>query len=469
MSETLTGKYFDDIYKSFIKFGDNDVISGSLKVLSDGFGNDLPIQVSSTDINFTGNTTIKENLIVGETSAATGLIEVKGLTSGSVKITVPAVAGSLTYTLPATLTADYYLKTDGSGILSWAAGGSGATLDGVAAAGGNATRNNAAYAIEWQWNTFVGGTNVYGLRFTSNSTVETNTSHASVQGLLGINLTGANAASNVVTKAMYISNLKTGTGAVNYGLHITTSGSVSQLSNPLMVEGHAGGGFIFGSGGTSNKGQFWSNGVTPSITNYAFEVLSGGGVSINTLNGSNINIRFSDSSSTGAIFNNTGFTINNRLNLAGAANGGYGLSVTPATTTGTSVFTGINFTGTHAASSAQSSYYRPLNITYILNNSASGQTGVATGIFLNCTETSLNGMTHTLMNLLVGGVSRLLVSNAGVLTIAGSLNTSAPSGGSTAAWKLGVAASVSPTSPNRTIEVEVAGTTLYISAKTTND
>lgn len=466
MSETLTGKYFDDIYKSFIKFGDNDVISGSLKVLSDGLGNDLPIQVSSTAINFTGNTTVKENLIVGETSAATGLIEIKGLTSGSVKITVPAAAGILTYTLPATLTTNYFLKTDASGVLSWALPSAG-SLDSVTAAAGAATRNHVANAIEWQWNSYVGGSGVYGLRFTSNSTLETNTSHATAQGLLGINLTGANAASNVVSKAVYISNVKTGTGAVNYGMHITTSGSASQLSNPLMIEGHAGGGLIFGSGSISSKGQIWSSGVTPSNSNYAFEVLSGGGTSLNST--SSVNIRFNDSASTGGVFTTSGFTINNKLIIVPAANSGYGISITPATTTGTSVFTGINFTGTHAASSAQSSYYRPLNITYVINNSASGQTGVATGIFLNCTETSLNGMTHTLMNLSVGGVSQLLLTNAGVLTITGSINTGTPNGGTAAAWKAGTVASVSPTAPNRTIELDVNGTRYFLHAKTTND
>ena len=463
MGTTWTGSNFADVYKSVIKFGDNDVATGSLKQLSDGLGNDLPIQVSSTEIKFTGNTTVKENLIIGETTAATGLIEIKGLTSGSVKITVPVIAGALTYTLPATLTNNYFLKTNASGVLSWALPDAG-TLDTITAAAGNATRNHAAYAIEWQWNSIVTGK---GLNLTSNSTAQTNTSHAGTDALFSVNLTGANAASNVVTKAVYITNTKTGTGAVNYGLHITTSGSASQLSNPLMVEGHAGGGLIFGSGGTSASGQIWSSGVTPSSSNYAFEVLSTGGTSINSTG--NINLRFNSSASTGGAFNTSGFTINNRLNLVGAANGSYGLSVTPATTTGTSVFTGINFTGTHAASSAQSSYYRPLNITYIINNSASGQTGVATGIFLNCTETSLNGMTHTLMNLSVGGVSQLLLTNAGVLTIAGSLNTGAPSGGTAAAWKLGTVNSVSPTAPDRTIELDVNGTRYFLHAKTTND
>ena len=54
-------------------------------------------------------------------------------------------------------------------------------------------------------------------------------------------------------------------------------------------------------------------------------------------------------------------------------------------------------------------------------------------------------------------------------TIAGTITTAAPSGGTAAAWKLGTVASVSPTSPNRTIEVDIGGTIYYIHAKTTNN
>lgn len=51
----------------------------------------------------------------------------------------------------------------------------------------------------------------------------------------------------------------------------------------------------------------------------------------------------------------------------------------------------------------------------------------------------------------------------------GSLQTAAPSGGTAALWRLGTVATVSPTSPNRTIEVSIGGTIYYLHAKTTND
>jgi hypothetical protein len=64
------------------------------------------------------------------------------------------------------------------------------------------------------------------------------------------------------------------------------------------------------------------------------------------------------------------------------------------------------------AAAAGSANFRPLNIAYTINNSGA-QTGTATGIFLNATETALNGMGHNLMDLQRGGVSQFTVSRTG--------------------------------------------------------
>lgn len=51
-------------------------------------------------------------------------LSLRGATSGSIAIQAPAVAGTQTYTLPVnTGTSGYFLQTDGSGVLSWAAAG----------------------------------------------------------------------------------------------------------------------------------------------------------------------------------------------------------------------------------------------------------------------------------------------------------------------------------------------------------
>ena len=62
-----------------------------------------------------------------------------------------------------------------------------------------------------------------------------------------------------------------------------------------------------------------------------------------------------------------------------------------------------------------------------------------------------------------------LNGNVGNITMGGSITTGTPSGGTAKPFKIGAAASVSPTSPNRTIEIEIDGTTYYLSAKTTNN
>jgi hypothetical protein len=66
-------------------------------------------------------------------------------------------------------------------------------------------------------------------------------------------------------------------------------------------------------------------------------------------------------------------------------------------------------------------------------------------------------------------IVRLADDSANAPLESASVKTDAPAGGTSGTWKLGVAATVSPTSPNRTIEVDIGGTIYYISAKTTND
>jgi hypothetical protein len=63
---------------------------------------------------------------------------------------------------------------------------------------------------------------------------------------------------------------------------------------------------------------------------------------------------------------------------------------------------------------------RLFNVAYTINNSGA-QTGTLTGLFLNATETALNGITHNLMDLQVGGVSRMkferITANQNQLTL----------------------------------------------------
>jgi hypothetical protein len=122
----------------------------------------------------------------------------------------------------------------------------------------------------------------------------------------------------------------------------------------------------------------------------------------------------------------------------------------------------------------------------------SGGVGVAGAIYAGGPiNASTSAGTESIVNLNQSGVSVAYIKNTattgviaigdgagdhfsltkatGNATVRGSVTTGAPSGGTAAAWKLGTVASVSPTSPNRTIEVDIGGTIYYIHAKTTNN
>lgn len=53
----LTGKRIDQTFDGLIKTNDEEPIDGTLKTLQDGVGNNLPMQVSTTGVNFTGTVT----------------------------------------------------------------------------------------------------------------------------------------------------------------------------------------------------------------------------------------------------------------------------------------------------------------------------------------------------------------------------------------------------------------------------
>lgn len=63
----------------------------------------------------------------------------------------------------------------------------------------------------------------------------------------------------------------------------------------------------------------------------------------------------------------------------------------------------------------------------------------------------------------------VIVTSAGLDVPIGSISTDNPSGSTSGLWKLGAANVVSPTSPNRTVTIDIGGTVYYLAAKTTND
>ena len=70
--------------------------------------------------------TFGTNITVGTAASSTGIVNLKGTTSGTVALSVADAAGSWTMKLPTTAgTNGYYLQTDGLGNTTWAAGGGG--------------------------------------------------------------------------------------------------------------------------------------------------------------------------------------------------------------------------------------------------------------------------------------------------------------------------------------------------------
>jgi hypothetical protein len=51
---TLTGELISETYDSLLKVTDNNTITGVKKRITDGFGNEIPLQLSSTDIEIDG-------------------------------------------------------------------------------------------------------------------------------------------------------------------------------------------------------------------------------------------------------------------------------------------------------------------------------------------------------------------------------------------------------------------------------
>jgi hypothetical protein len=71
MGISLTGLTPATTYDALIKVGDNGPIDATLKVLSDGLGTNLPMEASTTGINFTGTTTVSGVAVANTTQLAT--------------------------------------------------------------------------------------------------------------------------------------------------------------------------------------------------------------------------------------------------------------------------------------------------------------------------------------------------------------------------------------------------------------
>ena len=229
---------------------------------------------------------------------------------------------------------------------------------------------------------------------------------------------------NVLTDFHMVTGSFNVNGSSSFNGNVTISGS----SSPgLLVRGAAASTIATFQGSDGAYRAFFGN------TQHVMNVTSGGTFSIRPNEGTTNNpgfdfvvfpfgggspiMRLCSRYTIGTAVNNaqTGLQFANLDNIGG--NFRYSFLATGTSviaTTGTAG--GIQYVDTFAAG-AGAALYRPLSLTYTINNSGA-QTGTATGIFLNATETALNSMTHNLMDLQTGGISRFRITNTGATRIA---------------------------------------------------
>ena len=160
--------------------------------------------------------------------------------------------------------------------------------------------------------------------------------------------------------------------------------------------------------------------VSMFSVNYRGDVKVGRGITFGQAGVASLMYPFTNANGTP---DNSGTNIQIGINTTTQSATAGGFSVFGSSYAQTSGNQYFNLISSSFGAGAGSANYRPFAIEYTINNSGV-QSGTATGIFLNATETALNSMTHNLMDLQVGGVSRFLVSRAGLGTFAGGINLS---------------------------------------------
>ena len=369
-------------YKGIINIGAtiNQNVSSSLQSLTDGDGNNLPLQLATNlmavdggTIAFTTGTNTRNVLTQTYTLNNTGGTNtVRGI---FLNATETAIVGT-THNL---------LELQVGGVNQFRVNRLGA----ITTAGSYITFNNNA--------TILFGVDATGFLYYQNANKFYVTNAGLIYGYNDFRNTG-NAFIGSIAVAPTARLHVRGDGTNSIARLENSDGSYRQLINLTQQV------FNVTSGGTFS---IRPNEGTTNNPGFDFQVyIFGGGAPI---------MKICSRYSIGAAVNNsqTGLIFSNLDNIAtGNFRNNFlatGFSIT--NTTGTSG--GIQYVDTFAAA-AGAGNYRPLSIAYTINNTGA-QTGVSTGIFLNATETNLNSMTHNLMDLQVGGVSKFLILNTGAI------------------------------------------------------
>ena len=321
-------------------------------------------ETGSGSLVFSTAPTFGTNITVGTTSSSTGIVNIKGTTSGTVALSVADAAGSWTMKLPTTAgTNGYYLQTDGLGNTTWAAGGGG----GGGSPGGSNTQiqyNNAG--------TFGGSAT-----FTFNGTTTVGLGVASTTGGI-FNLYNASSAFAVSLKsgnnsAAWSLTLPTSGGSANYFLQTDGSGNTTWAAAAAgTINTGTIGQITYYSGTNTLSGTTTGTGVLTALGN---NTNSAGGLPV--LNGSGFLAVAQGGTATGTAgigaFNNiTGYTASG---ATGTTSTNLVFSTSPTITTPT-ISGNETHTGTGALFLADFSNATVLSRFSFQSSTTNGTTGI---------------------------------------------------------------------------------------------
>ena len=264
----------------------------------------------------------------------------------------------------------------------------------------------------------------------------------------------------------------TGTDAGDYKLQV--SGNALVTAGKLDITTNTAFGLSVSRSGTSVVGGQINN--SNGILYYGAESSTGGGLFTGSSayaavigSGANYPLQFATNNVTRATIDNAGalligattaYNVANKMEVYGP------MMIRNSPTSGT-----LNLDST--ALSANNITNRTAFQVTSFNLTGSGGNAIFYASGTWNTTAATNAIDVTLTNTASGAGSNYLRITDGVnqfrVTKEAEVVTAAPTGGSIRKWKLGEAATVSPTSPNRTIRVEIDGTVYYLHAKTTND
>jgi hypothetical protein len=270
----------------------------------------------------------------------------------------------------------------------------------------------------------------------------------------GLSIPTTTASNSTSSGALVVGNGTSGGLGVGGALYVGSAGTFGGTVRVSTANGTAATFSLLQAGQ-----QQWAVEIPASTTNLRLRAVDAGvdALTLGTNGSGTFAGAVSISSTTASTGTSSGaLVVSGGVGVAGAINGG-GLFDFAVSANSTQVYT-IQNTSTGASASTRLT---------LVGGTSSG-------------SIQLYGSGHSTPNILqyaspdthkwqCNGVDRASLSSAGALTVGSSLTTGAPTGGTAAAWKLGTVASVSPTSPNRTIEVDIGGTIYYIHAKTTNN